>query len=221
MMPNNRKKMAISLQVFIILALVILGALNFDKYRMKHEGGKIIRVIEDFKLKQGRLPDSRAEAGLPDTESTQPFYKKISSTDYELFYAIGFDDGYIYYSNTKKWQNYPSNDPGCTTDNYQLFTSPNGKRTARLFRRDCGATTDYSGHVTIDDVPIFVLNHYYGNTIEVEWINDNHLFIQYAYKESPDDVSILRNELNGIKLEYFYWPCIGPVNKQPKGYCME
>ncbi len=219
---SRLKKFFVVTAVILVVGIVFVFVMQkLETHKIERTGTEVVKSIEKFRSQYGRLPESRAEMGLPDTESTRPFYTKISNDEYELNYPIGFDGGYVYYSKIGKWQDYPSGDFGCANDDYQLLTSPNGQHTARLFRRDCGATTDYSGHVTLDSEPIFVLNHYYGKTIEVNWINDTHLFIQYAYKESPDDVSIFKTEYKGIKLEYFYWPCIGPVDKHPKGYCLE
>lgn len=108
----------------------------------------------------------------------------------------------------------------CGNDEYQTFVSPNGAHTAQLYRRNCGATTDYSGSVNLDGKEIFNLYHYYDN-IRVSWANDDNLLVEYTYRESPDDVSIKEAKYKGVDVEYFYWPCIGPASKWPEGFCLE
>lgn len=116
----------------------------------------------------------------------------------------------------------------CENDQYENFVSPDGQHTAQLYRRNCGATTDYSGHVKLDGKEIFSMNHYYRDTsirqdsIRLEWLGSNKdLLLSYAYKYSPDDIWTSDTEYNGVKIEYFYWPCIGPIDKIPEGQCLE
>ena len=94
----------------IVLAVAIVFVLVMQKlevYKMEKEGNSIIIKVEEFKRIYGRLPNSRSDMGLPDSESIKPQYIKQNDTDYEIFYPIGFDDGYVYYSKTKKWGDYP------------------------------------------------------------------------------------------------------------------
>jgi hypothetical protein len=93
----------------------------------------------------------------------------------------------------------------CVNDQVVEVFSPNGKLKAVVFRRNCGATTDYSTHVSIvpkkSDLPndpgnIFTGNH--ERLIEAKWIDDQRLTISgntnTEFRRLP--------EFNGIKITY-------------------
>jgi hypothetical protein len=103
----DRKAIYILTAIIILLMLLVALLPRWGNYRMEKEGNKIIAKVEEFKKNNGRLPNSRSEMGHPDSESIKPQYIKVNESDYEIFYPIGFDDGYVYYSKTKKWGDYP------------------------------------------------------------------------------------------------------------------
>ncbi len=74
---------------------------------MRKEGDKVIAKVEEFQKVNGRLPTSRKEMGLEDTESSRPLYEVWDSESYKLTFPIGFDDSYVYYSKFKSWENEP------------------------------------------------------------------------------------------------------------------
>jgi hypothetical protein len=75
-------------------------------------------------------------------------------------------------------------DDVCGNDSVVETISPNGQLKAVTFRRNCGATTDYSTHVSIlpasrklpnESGNVFVRNH--EPALVVRWIDDQHLSI--------------------------------------------
>ncbi len=82
---------------------------------------------------------------------------------------------------------------------------PNGQLRAVTFRRDCGATTSYSTHVSIlpagEGLPneggnVFIANH--EPAVTVRWVDDGHLRIS-----GETQTEFLRlAEFNGIRITY-------------------
>ncbi|MFK5707527.1 DUF5412 family protein [Lysinibacillus boronitolerans] len=92
----------------------------------------------------------------------------------------------------------------CGNEIIQEVPSPNGKKVAYLFNRDCGATTSVSFQLSImnkDDK----LPNKSGNTFvsdgefTIEWINEKNLRINY--KESSR-IYEKDTRVNGIKIKY-------------------
>lgn len=94
-----------------------------------------------------------------------------------LLVAVGGFALFIYFL-------FPSVDDLCANDNLAETVSPNGQLKAVTFRRDCGATTTYSTHVSILPVSRKLPNEA-GNVfaqsrepmIIVRWLDDHHLSI--------------------------------------------
>lgn len=72
----------------------------------------------------------------------------------------------------------------CCNDKLSETLSPNGQLKAVTFRRNCGATSDYSTHVSIlsagrklpnDAGNVFTASH--ERSITVRWLDDQHLSI--------------------------------------------
>ncbi len=70
----------------------------------------------------------------------------------------------------------------CVNDNVLETVSPNARLKAVAFRRNCGATTDYSTHISIlpagdklrnEGGNVFTANHEL--SLSVHWIDDEHL----------------------------------------------
>ena len=94
-----------------------------------------------------------------------------------LLVAVGGFALFIYFL-------WPSVDDLCANDNLAETVSPNGQLKAVTFRRDCGATTTYSTHVSILPVSRKLPNEA-GNVfaqsrepmVIVRWFDDHHLSI--------------------------------------------
>jgi hypothetical protein len=81
----------------------------------------------------------------------------------------------------------PIGDDPCGNDNVAVVLSPNKELKAVTFRRNCGATTAYSTHVSILPVNTELRNEA-GNVLSIDhepplavrWIDDHHLRISGA-----------------------------------------
>lgn len=69
------------------------------------QGNSIIQQIEKFKSTRGRIPEGLYELGLTVTEEGPLYYEKRSD-EYILYFNVGFDDTYTYYSKSKKWEDF-------------------------------------------------------------------------------------------------------------------
>lgn len=94
-----------------------------------------------------------------------------------LLLAVGGFALFIYFL-------FPSVDDLCANDNLVEMVSPNGQLKAVTFRRDCGATTEYSTHVSIlptsrklpnEAGNVFVQSR--ESIVVVRWLDDHHLSI--------------------------------------------
>ncbi|PQL93781.1 hypothetical protein [Apibacter adventoris] len=76
--------------------------------RLIKEGNKIVRKIENFKNKRGRLPKSLEEIGEKEEDDYDAIYYLIQkdSINYNIYFGIGFDESKIYYSDSKKWEDF-------------------------------------------------------------------------------------------------------------------
>ena len=57
--------------------------------RLIETGDVVVQKVETFKKQNGRLPNSRAEMGLPDSETSQPFHEKRGEENYVVYFNRG------------------------------------------------------------------------------------------------------------------------------------
>lgn len=91
----------------IAVALVIIFFKSSEESNYLVQGEKLITLIEGFKDKQNRLPDSVAELGLEEQMGEGPYYKKIDNLYYIVYFNIGFDNFKTYSSATNEWKDGP------------------------------------------------------------------------------------------------------------------
>jgi hypothetical protein len=101
----------------------------------------------------------------------------------------------------------------CTEETVKVIHSPRGDHEARMFMRECGATTDFSTQVSIDPWlwqwvgNVFVADAYNGGKrgewggpwAEMAWIGPDHLLVTYDYKARVFDK---QEVVNGIRITY-------------------
>lgn len=95
--------------LFLILTVFLIKVFFTYKEEQAYlnEGQNIINKIEDFRMKNKRLPSSLIEIGEEEPMGKGPYYEKKDSTSYIIYFNIGFDNTKIYFSETKKWQDIP------------------------------------------------------------------------------------------------------------------
>jgi len=70
------------------------------EYRMSRD---ITEKVGDFRRHQGRLPLSLDEVGVPESEIF-PRYKRISTSDYEVWFGTVLGESLTYESSTRAWR---------------------------------------------------------------------------------------------------------------------
>ncbi len=65
---------------------------------------EVIQRVENFETKNKRLPSTLAELGIDEAKVDLAFYKKISETEFEVWYGTSLGISNVYNSKTKEWQ---------------------------------------------------------------------------------------------------------------------
>ena len=97
----------ILLAVLAIVLIIILLLIYEENRTYENKGEYLINKIENFKIKNKRLPNTILELGEKEPMNQGPYYEKKDSVNYIIYFTIGFDEAKIYYSETKKWVNKP------------------------------------------------------------------------------------------------------------------
>ena len=66
-------------------------------------GNDVIKKIEDYRLKNNRLPETLTDIGLEEKNEGPIYYRKESTTDYIIWYGLTLGESRTYDSKTKKW----------------------------------------------------------------------------------------------------------------------
>ena len=75
-----------------------------EEEQYRKEGGRMISAVEVFRTTHNRLPEHELEMGIGIDSGCGPFYVKRDSNKYEVFFGLGFDENYVYDSETKEWK---------------------------------------------------------------------------------------------------------------------
>ena len=95
----------------------------------------------------------------------------------------------------------------CKDTEEGLVASPNGRYVARLYVRDCGATTSPYTHVVLRSSGAhllgpndndFVFTVKYDPVIKIQWKDDSHLAISYS--SDPHNVLLAKERWEGIEI---------------------
>lgn len=90
---------------FLIIVLIFSSSscIGFGIYFKKRQGEEVIQKIEEFKIKNHRLPISLSEIGIRETEEGPIYYNKISETKYKVWFGAELGESVSYDSETKQW----------------------------------------------------------------------------------------------------------------------
>ena len=72
-----------------------------ERQKLISQGNAIVRSVEEFRSKAGRLPKSLEEIGY---QEDPLYYVARSTTDYIVVFVEGFDDTVQYVSSDNRWQ---------------------------------------------------------------------------------------------------------------------
>ncbi len=86
----------------------------------------------------------------------------------------------------------------CSDAKIADFLSPTGGHVAKLVVRNCGATTDFSTQVTIDDSSVIVIKGDKSKNIVINWKSVDNLSVDY--KGNMEDVFKSENSYRDVKI---------------------
>jgi len=103
------RKILIRFTLFFVTIMLLIMCTIFllqymEKKKMQKQGNELIIKIEEYRLRNKKLPENVSELGIDECEGSGPFYEKIDSTSYRVFFNIGFDDSFIYDSKIREWK---------------------------------------------------------------------------------------------------------------------
>lgn len=111
-MRNNFKYMVIISGCILLLGLIVGSGgyivISTQRIiRMENEGRVLIQHIEDFYAEHKRLPENFEIIDYENEHCTGPFYEKIDSLTYSIYFCEGFDNYYMYDSKITAWYYFP------------------------------------------------------------------------------------------------------------------
>lgn len=102
------KKVIIGISVLVVVFLAIFFYLrNSEDKHYKEEGASLIKKVEIYKEDYGKLPESVKDLNIAPEMGEGPYYKRIDSLKYIIYFNIGFDNTLTYYSESKDWKENP------------------------------------------------------------------------------------------------------------------
>jgi len=103
-----KKKISIALIALIALCIVVFGIYyTLEKQQengYEKKGTVLIQKIETFRTIEKRLPQNLMELGVEEPMNEGPYYEKLDSVNYKVYFNIGFDNSKVYYSELKEWK---------------------------------------------------------------------------------------------------------------------
>ncbi len=105
-MRSKKTVILITGTAFVLAGSYLLLRYSEDK-KYEREGTALIKRIEKYRTLNGSLPNTAAALGLKESMGSGPYYKKTDSSNYIVFFNLGFDDTKTYYSQTQEWKNEP------------------------------------------------------------------------------------------------------------------
>lgn len=107
-MNSIRENIVKGLIIIFFLTIVVISYLRFiENENYKNKGKELIEKIEEYKQKHGKLPENLSDLGVIEAMGEGPYYEKIDSINYIVYFNIGFDNRKVYYSYLKKWVDEP------------------------------------------------------------------------------------------------------------------
>lgn len=95
----------------LVVVIVLLGAFFYmrisENQEYKEKGSLLIEKVEKYKLQYGKLPESVKDLNIQSEMGEGPYYEKIDSIKYTVYFNIGFDNTLNYYSDTGEWEEKP------------------------------------------------------------------------------------------------------------------
>lgn len=103
-MKKNLRKTGLLILSILLVFNIVLILQNIERNNYQKFGAYLIDKIETFRQTENRLPNSVEELGLEEPMNSGPYYKRKDSVNYVIFFTVGFDETFIYYSDKKEWR---------------------------------------------------------------------------------------------------------------------
>ncbi len=103
-MKNFKKVILIVLMLILAILSIVLYLRQREDKKYEECGNVLINKIESFKKQKGYFPFSVSDLGINEEMGEGPYYAKMDSITYIVYFNIGFDNTKTYYSKLKKWQ---------------------------------------------------------------------------------------------------------------------
>jgi len=91
------RRLTLTILISCILTIII-SCDNREKI-----GNDVIKKIENYRLKNNKLPESLTDIGIEEKEEGPIYYRKDSETDYIVWYGLTLGESRIYDSKAKTW----------------------------------------------------------------------------------------------------------------------
>lgn len=102
------KKLIIVISVVVIIILGVFFYLStLESQEYKEKGSLLIEKVEKYKSQYGQLPESVKNLKIESEMGEGPYYEKVDSLKYIVYFNIGFDNMLTYYSDTEIWKETP------------------------------------------------------------------------------------------------------------------
>jgi type II secretory pathway pseudopilin PulG len=96
------KKVIISLATVAVLTFLYFYFRDSRDRRLIDKGNEIVSMIEEYKVRKKRLPNSLEELGI--NNENELFYNKWDSVNYMVWYGTTLGESVTYYSDSRKWE---------------------------------------------------------------------------------------------------------------------
>ena len=103
------KRIIIGILILVVVCLSTIRLLGYLEYKnYKDKGAVLVEKVEEYKAKLNKLPKSEEDIDFSFEMGNGPFYEKIDSLRYIVYFSFGLDhDTFTYYSETKEWKETP------------------------------------------------------------------------------------------------------------------
>lgn len=89
--------------VCAVLVAVVFWLRNEERQDYEERGEYLIENVEQYRIRYGRLPESITALDEEPEMGQGPYYEKLDSATYAVYFCIGFDNTLTYHSNTQEW----------------------------------------------------------------------------------------------------------------------
>jgi hypothetical protein len=107
-MMQRPNPLRIGVALLVLSVAITAGLYLFQPVWLFHRADirtaeKIISLVQAFRVRQGRLPETLDEIGFND-QNDRVFYQKINENEYCVWFGTTLGESETYYSRNNKWE---------------------------------------------------------------------------------------------------------------------